>query len=91
MARAVLRNGLGVFPSRLPPVGGLSTLKKLNSLLPLALLLAAAAGLRAQTVTVSQSSLSFSAAVGGSAVSQGVNVGSSNGAAINFLVQTNSA
>jgi len=64
-------------------------LKKLNSLLSLALLLAAAAGLHAQSVTVSQSSLSFSASVGGAVASQTINVGSSTGAAIFFAVQPN--
>jgi uncharacterized protein (TIGR03437 family) len=67
------------------------TLKKLNSFLSLALLLAAAAALQAQSVQVDKATLNFSAASGGSAVSQGVNVTSSNGSTIQFGVQTNAA
>ena len=79
----------GVFPSGLPTCWRSLTLKK-HSVLTLALLLAAAAGLRAQTVTVDKNALNFSAAVGGAAVSQGVSVTSSTGSAISFVVQTNS-
>lgn len=64
---------------------------KKYSFLSLALVLAAAAGLRAQTVTVDKPSLSFSGQTGGAAVSQTINVGSSTGSAILFVVQSNTS
>jgi uncharacterized protein (TIGR03437 family) len=81
----------GVFPSGLPTCGGFLTLKKLNSLLSLALFLAAAAGLRAQSITVDKTALSLSAQTGGAAAQATINVSSSTGAGILFVVQSNTS
>jgi uncharacterized protein (TIGR03437 family) len=65
-------------------------LKRLNSVLTLSLILFAAGALHAQNVTVDKTSLSFFAQMGGSAVTQTLNI-SSSGAQTNFFTFSNAA